>query len=71
MILACWKRYTLDKNDRIISFFFNFQPYEYSYALAFTHEQRATISLKTFIWAVGMERFLTGRLANSPLITIR
>ena len=49
----------------------NFQPYEYSYALAFNHEQRAIISLKTFIWAVGMGLFLTGRLANSPLITIR
>ena len=48
MILACWKRYTLDKIDRIIpfvffisfSFLFFIFSHEYSCALALTHEQQ-------------------------------
>ena len=77
MILACWKRYTLDKIDRIIPFVFFFISFSFLFflfsvmnihvLLLLPTNSRATISLKTFIRAVGMELFLMGRLCKFSL----
>ena len=73
MILVCWKRYTLDKTDRIIPFFFfliNFKPYEYSSALAFTHEQQGDHLFENIYPGCRYGTFLNGETLQTPPLRI-